>query len=99
PSLIWASGRLKSSPVRRAWGRSKPSPDAGSSSVPSPGSAVIDGLRKTSNEPSPARRHGSSSQASACSPAEWPEHEIIMRYFESDSQDDGVTLRGATHSG
>lgn len=58
-SLISANGRLKLSPVRRAWERLKPSPDAGSSSVRLPGSVAIDDWPKTSRRPSPARKPGS----------------------------------------
>src|SRR5258708_26737809 len=88
PSLIWANGPLKSSPARKALERSKPNLDDGSSSVRLPGSVTIDGLLRTSRQQSPARRHGSSSQASACSLADWPELEISMTYFESDSEDE-----------
>jgi transposase len=59
PSLIWGNGQLKSSPARRMWERSRPSLDAGSSSVRLPGSAAIDALPKTSRHPSPVRKLGS----------------------------------------
>jgi putative transposase len=58
-SLIWANGRLKSSPARKALERSKPSLDVGSSSVRLPGSVAIDDWPKTSRQPSPALKLGS----------------------------------------
>src|SRR5258708_17683369 len=87
PSLIWGSGQLKSSPARRAWERSRPSLDAGSSSVRLLGSVAIDGLPKTSRRPLPVRKPGSSLQASACFPTAWQESAMPITYFRSDSQD------------
>jgi transposase len=48
---IWANGPSRSSPARRAWERSKPSLDVGSSSARSHGSAAIEGSPKTSRHP------------------------------------------------
>ena len=58
-SLIWANGRLRSSPDPRAWEPLRQSLDAGSSSARLHGSAAIVGSPKTSRHRSPARKPGS----------------------------------------